>query len=120
MKQFYKGNAAVGSCSGPLVTVHSPDPESHRTGRHFLNAVPVLAESQSEIGSGVTATGNGEARESTNTKLKRPVEQVASGTRGGVQQFPVPPPVTVFRPETSSGRQGVRLAHDSRHSGYLT
>jgi hypothetical protein len=40
--------------------------------------VPVLADpSQSHMSSG------GEARESTDTKLKRPVEQVASGTRGG-------------------------------------
>lgn len=52
-----------------------------------LNAVPVLSEPQRDDPLNGGGAQSGEARESTNTKLKRPVEQVASGTRGGVQSF---------------------------------
>jgi hypothetical protein len=50
-----------------------------------LNAVLVLDDAQGNAPEKSTCVvQEGEARESTDTKLKRPVEQVASGTRGGV------------------------------------
>ena len=113
-----------------------------------LNAVPVLAESE-VVSCNSAAPYQRQARESTPKPMEPALRlEDARDSRGGVQvisacgvhgvtgepstescyshetratsEFPVPLPVIASRPETFRGRQGVRLAHDSRYSGSLT